>query len=104
VKKLNEQQEKLVEQLLKRKNMIKGSISSVCVNCSRANCTCETKTDRRAYRLTYKEKGQKSKILYVPREEVQAVEKMILNYKQSKLIIDQLIDVNVKIFKERTKK
>lgn len=104
MEKLKQKQDELVAKILKRKNMIKGSVSSVCIKCSRANCICELKTSGRSYRLTYKEKGLKSKIVYVPKEEIAKIEKMIKSYRESKLIIDQLIDVNIKIFKEERKK
>ncbi len=92
--------DQLVKQLLTCTHMIKGSISSVCSRCTRANCICKTDTGARTHRLTYKDKDQKTKIVYVPKAKLGEVKKMISNYKRCKSIIDKLMDVNIMIFKE----
>jgi hypothetical protein len=101
MKNLKVKQKKLMAEFLKHKNMIRGSISSVCSGCNRANCICDNKEKARAYRLTYKGKAQSSKIVYVPKSRLTEIKSLIMNYKKNKEIIDQLIDVNVEIFKKK---
>ena len=79
---------------------VRGSINSVCTNCNRARCICEQKTSRRAYRLTYKDNQQKTRIVYVPRSGLPKIRRMIANYSRSRQIIEQLIETNVEIFKK----
>ena len=79
---------------------VRGTINSVCANCNRARCICEQKTSRRAYRLTYKDNQQKTRIVYVPRSGLPKIRRMIANYSRSRQIIEQLIETNVEIFKK----
>jgi len=62
MKKLNKKREKLLETLNRCAGMVKGSITSVCSSCNRAGCICKTKSDNKAYRLTYKDSSQKTKM------------------------------------------
>jgi len=101
---LKEKQKKLLAEFLKQKDMIRGSISSVCSGCNRANCICDKKEKTRAYRLTYKGKAQSSKIVYIPKSRLSEIKKLISNYKRNKDVIDLLIDVNVQIFKKKGEK
>jgi hypothetical protein len=78
---------------------VRGSINSVCAACNRARCTCEKKTPRRAYRLTYKDSQQKTRIVYVPRSRLPTIRKMVANYSRSRTIIEQLIETNLEMFK-----
>ncbi len=78
---------------------VRGSVNSVCAKCNRARCICEKKTSRRAYRLTYKDSQQKTRIVYVPRSRLPRIRRMITNYARVRKIIDQLIETNLEIFK-----
>ncbi len=49
MEKLTKKQKKIVNEIVKAKDIIKGSISSVCSNCKRANCVCRTSTDKKSY-------------------------------------------------------
>lgn len=81
----------------------RGSLNSVCVTCNRAICICEKKTTRRAYRLTYKDNQQKTRIVYVPRSRLAEIRKMIANYSKIRKIMEQLIEANIEIFKKQPK-
>ena len=80
-------------------DFVRGSINSVCAACNRARCTCEKQTPRRAYRLTYKDSHQKTRIVYVPRSRLPTIRKMVANYSRSRKIIEQLIETNLEVFK-----
>ena len=91
-------------QLLKKQRefseFLKGSISDVCGSCQRANCICESTTSKRTYRLTYKDKGQKTKIMYFPQQRLREVKRLRANYDRLREINDQIMELNIRIFKE----
>ena len=80
---------------------VRGSVNSVCAKCNRARCICEKKSSRRAYRLTYKDSQQKTRIVYVPRGRLPKIRSMITNYSKARKIIEQLIETNIEIFKKQ---
>ena len=83
-------------------DFVRGSITSVCATCNRARCICEKKTSRRAYRLTYKDSQQKTRIVYVPRRCLPRIRKMTANYAKSREITEQLVETNIEMFKQET--
>jgi hypothetical protein len=100
-----------MESLLKQRNtllnkidqyseFVRGSINSVCATCNRARCICQQKLPRRAYRLTYKNSQQKTRIVYISRSQLPKIKKMIANYTQLRRLIEQLFETNIKIFKK----
>jgi len=94
-----ERRKALVKKLLQYPDFVRGSITSVCSTCNRAHCICRKKTARRAYRLTYKDAHQKTRIVYVPREQLPRVRKMIANYARVRKLIVQLVETNIEAFK-----
>ena len=74
--------EALAEKLAIYADFVRGSITSVCSTCNRARCICTSKSSRRAYRLTYKDAQQKTHTVYVRRDQLPRVRKMIANYAQ----------------------
>jgi uncharacterized protein DUF6788 len=92
------------EQLLKKQKrnceFVKGSISHVCGSCQRANCICEKTASKRTYRLTYKDKNQKTKIMYFPQQRLREVKRLRTNYDRLREINDQIMELNIRIFKE----
>jgi hypothetical protein len=98
---LEKKRSDLKKQLMACTNMIKGSISSVCGGCNRANCICKNQDKAKVLHLTYKDKSQKTRTVYVPKAKLKEVKKLINNFKRCKIIIDQLIDLNIAIFKEK---
>jgi hypothetical protein len=81
----------------------RGSITSVCSTCNRARCICERKTPPRAYRLTYKDSRQKTRTVYIPRNGLTRIRKLIANYAKARDIIEQLVETNIEMFKEETR-
>jgi hypothetical protein len=97
--------------LLKKRNMlwtkidqysefVRGSINSICATCKRSYCICRKKSSQRAYRLTYKDRQQKTRIVYISRSQLPRIKKMIANYAQLRNLIEQLLETNIKIFKQ----
>jgi len=80
---------------------VRGSLNSVCATCNRAICICEKETTRRAYRLTYKDNQQKTRIVYVSRSRLAEIRRMIANYAKIRKIMEQLIETNIEIFKKQ---
>ena len=92
--------EALMRKLVQHADFARGSVTSVCARCNRANCVCEKKTSRKAYRLTYKDRQQRTRIVYVPRSRLPEIRKMIANYSRLRKIMEQLIETNLEIFKK----
>lgn len=102
IKDMKDNRKVLSEKLAQYSDIVRGSITSVCAKCSRANCICAKQTLRKAYRLTYKDQWQKTQIVYVPRNRLPEVRKMIANYSKSRKILEQLIEANIRIFRNGT--
>ena len=102
MKDLLNRRNELLREFEKCSDFVRGSINSVCAKCNRARCICDKKTSRRAYRLTYKNSEQKTRIVYIPQSKLPKIRKMIANYSKLRKIIDQLIEINIKIFKRET--
>ncbi len=83
---------------------LRGSISTVCAKCGRAKCICMEPSSRQAYRLTYKNAHQKTRTVYVPERELPTVRKMIANYHEFRTLVEQLIEANVEVFKEESRR
>ncbi len=98
--KLEIKREALMEQLAKYSYFVRGSLTSVCMVCSRANCICTQPKGVVAYRLTYKDKNQKTRTVYIPSGRVKEVKKLILNYKKYRDVTEMIFNLNIKIFKE----
>jgi intergrase/recombinase len=94
----------LLKKLTQCPEFVRGSISSVCATCNRARCICERKSSTRAYRLTYKDGHQKTKIVYVPRDQLPRMRRMIANYKKVRAIMEEIVETNIAVFKEETRR
>lgn len=103
MKDLIQERSDLLQNLNKLGQCLRGSITHVCATCNRANCVCKEKSSRRSYRLTFKDSNQKTKTLYIPRGKLGEIRKMVANYKQMRKITEQLIEINVEIFKQNAR-
>ena len=101
---LIQKRKKLLARLEQCSDFVRGSVNSVCAKCNRARCICQKKSSRRAYRLTYKDAQQKTRIVYVPRDQLPRIRKMIANYARARKIIEQLVEANIKMFKEEARR
>lgn len=96
--------ETLVNKLAEYSDFVRGSITSVCSTCNRAGCICASKSARKAYRLTYKDAQQKTHTVYVRRDQLPRMRKMLANYARVRKLIEQLVQVNIEIFKAEVSK
>jgi len=103
MKNLTRKRAALLEKLETHSEFLRGSITDVCATCSRANCICKRKSSRRSHRLTYKDAQQKTKTVFIPRGKLGKVRKMISNYQRIRKITEQLMEINVEIFKRSTR-
>lgn len=99
-----EKRNALVKKLVQYPDFVRGSITNVCSTCNRASCTCAKKSSRRAYRLTYKDGQQKTQIVYVPRDQLPKIRKLIANYARVRKLIEQLVEANIEVFKEEVRR
>ena len=100
---LSQKQSRLLRQLGECKDVVKGTLNAVCATCKRANCICKDPAGKLVFRLTYKDREQSTKIIYVPRKRVTDIRKMIKNYERFRELTDQLIETNLEIFKIASK-
>ena len=96
------------ETLLRRmegcSEFLRGSITSVCSSCNRANCICTEKRVGRAYRLTYKDATQKTRTVYLSRSQLPKARKMLGNYARMRKLTEELLEINIAIFKWQSKR
>jgi hypothetical protein len=95
-----QQRTALLKELAQYAEFVRGSITSVCATCNRARCICQKNPSRRAYRLTYKDRQQKTRIVYVARCRLPRMRKLIANYARVRTLIEKLVETNIAAFKE----
>jgi len=104
MKQLLRRKETLLRRMRDCSGYLRGSITSVCSTCNRAKCICSTTTTKKAYRLTYKTADQKSRTVYIPRDQIKDVKKKIRDYAQFRKLMNDLLDINVALFKSQSGK
>ena len=97
--KSSKKQLELIRRLADCSYFLKGSISDFCANCNRSRCLCEVETEKRSFRLTYKDDHQKTKVVYLPRQRLAQAKKLLANHSRIKQTLDQLLEFNIKMFK-----
>ena len=97
---LIKRRENLVNQLVEAGGFIKGSISAVCGSCARAHCVCARKPKAKSYRLTYKDRMQKTQIVYIPRKRLSEMRRAIANYARLRKLVVRITQLNIAIFKD----
>ena len=100
VKKRNE----LLNKLAQFPEFVRGSITSVCSTCNRAHCICSKKSSLMAYRLTYKDSQQKTRSVYVKKDQLPRMRKMIDNYAKFRKLIEKLVEANIEVYKQGTQR
>jgi len=93
--------ETLLRRIVGCSEFLRGSITSLCSTCNRANCICTGKPIGRAYRLTYKDAEQKTRTVYISRAQLSAARRMLANYSNLRKWTEKLFEVNIAIFKEK---
>jgi hypothetical protein len=96
---LIKRRDKLLNQLVDTSDFIKGSITAVCGRCGRAHCVCARKSTAKAYRLTYKDREQKTQIVYIPRRRLAVMRRSIANYARLRTLVQRITQLNLAIFK-----
>ena len=103
MKALLRKKEKLLQRITDRSEFLRGSITSVCSTCNRASCICTCRPTGRAYRLTYKDKQQKTRTVYISRTQLPEARRMITNYRKVRDLMDKLFETNIEILKKQSK-
>lgn len=101
IKKLESRRDRLLEKLPALGDFLKGSINSVCAGCKRANCLCQKPSGKNNYRLTYKDKDQRTQIVYIPEGRLVEAKRLLENHARIRKALDDLFAVNIEIFKSR---
>jgi intergrase/recombinase len=97
---LVKQRKTLLTRLVAGGNFVKGSITCACGTCGRSHCICKTKAGTKAYRLTYKDNGQKTQIVYIPRNRLSEMKRLTANYARARSLMQKIIATNIAIFKK----
>ena len=97
---LIKRREALLKRLVASGNFVKGSITSVCGTCARSRCICAKACATKAFRLTYKDARQKTHIVYIPRNRLADMKRLIANHARVRVLLQQIIDTNIDIFKD----
>jgi hypothetical protein len=77
-------------------SILKGSVSEVMLGKKKT-----TSGNRIAYLLTYKGDGNRTKSVYVKKNQLTEVKTMIANYRKLKTTLCKLAELNVKLFKTK---
>jgi len=99
VKRISEEINLKLKEIRKRKNMVKGSINKVYTKCGNPNCKCTKGERHEEYRLTYKGANNVSKTVYLSKSKIKKVQKLVDNYKEAKLLFNEILELNVKLIK-----
>ncbi|HPO91681.1 MAG TPA: hypothetical protein PLJ44_11280 [Victivallales bacterium] len=83
-----------MKKLSKVGKMLKGTVSKVTLGVKKSGQGKKT-----SYLLTYKGPGNKTRTLYVSRERIAEVKNMITKYKDAKSAIENIVELNVQLFK-----
>ncbi len=103
LKALLKKRETLLRRIAGCSEFLRGSITSVCSTCNRAACICTGKPTGRAYRLTYKDASQKTRTVYLSRIQLPKAWKMLANYAKMRTLNEELLEINIAIFKQQSK-
>jgi len=103
MKALLRKRETLLRRMTGCSEFLRGSITSVCSTCNRATCICLGKSTKKAYRLTYKDAGQKTRTVYISRAQLPAARRMLGNYARMRNLTEELFEINIAIFKGKSK-
>ena len=103
MKALLHRKESLLRKITDCSEFLRGSITSVCSTCNRANCICKGKPTGKAYRLTYKDKQQRTRTVYISRSQLPEARRMIKNYSKVRELMDELFETNIAILKKKSK-
>lgn len=99
IKKITEEINLKLKEIKKRKNMVKGSINKIYKKCGNLNCRCVDGEKHEEYRLTYKGADKVSKTVYLSKGKIKKVQRMVDNYKEAKLLFNEILELNVKLIK-----
>lgn len=83
-----------LEKLSSTGEMLKGSVSKVVLGARR-----KKEGERVSYLLTFKGEGNKTRTVYVGKDNVVPVKSMIGNYQKAKRALEKIVELNVRLFK-----
>jgi hypothetical protein len=76
--------------------ILKGTVSKVVLGTKKSGRGKKT-----SHLLTYKGADNKTRTVYVAKEKVSEVGRMIARYRQAKAVIERIVELNVRLFKMR---
>lgn len=89
-----------MQKILDFREFLKGSLVETEVRCGKPNCRCARGQRHRVLHLSYSQ-GGRTKRVYVPRPLANEVRKWIANRKKLMSVLDEVLELNVKLLKEK---
>jgi len=87
---------KELETIEKYSSMLRGNIYEI-----KKNKKSENPKKTSVFHLTYKGDNNVTKTIYVRKEEVKNVKKMLSNYKKAKEAFDRIVEININLLRYR---
>ena len=85
--------------LKKTPDLMKGSLTLTSRSCGKKGCKCQRGEKHPIYFFGYSIKGEK-RIVTVPAQSHQQIQKLINNWKDHKDLIEELTEINLKLIRE----
>ena len=95
--------EKKLEEMKKFKHMIRGTVYKVYRKCGAKNCKCARGELHELFQFNYKDEKNKTKSLYVRKNDVEKFRLYIANYQKAKTIFNEIIELNIQSLKPKNK-
>ena len=92
-----------LKSLEKYKQMIKGTVYKVYRKCGNKNCKCTRGELHELFQFNYKDKNNKTKSLYVRKNDVKLFKQYIENYQKAKTIFNEIIELNIDALKPKNR-
>ena len=80
----------------KLEESIRGSLVIMNRFCGKPNCRCQKGQKHKSAYLSQSQRG-KTKMIYIPRHAVKKTKEYIKNYQKTKLILNILSEINIKL-------
>lgn len=88
---------KAYNKMPKTMDVLRGSLVRVKRSCGKPNCRCQKGFKHQSLYLSQNYKG-KTRMIYIPKHLEDKIRRYIKSYQKHKVILNQLSDINIKIF------
>ena len=97
---MEDRRDRLMEEILERRDFLKGSLVRTRTRCGKPNCRCAKGERHEVWHLSYKEAGR-TKRIYIPDDLASEVRKWIGNRKKIQKLLEKAFKLNVQLIKDK---